>query len=49
MSLLFSAKPRPSKKARLDKPFADNTAIEPEKIPEPEGAHADATLNDPPP
>ncbi|KAM3351033.1 hypothetical protein ACQJBY_023201 [Aegilops geniculata] len=44
-----SAKPRPSKKARLDKPSTDNTAVEPEKTPEPECANADATLDDPPP
>ena len=49
MSVLLSAKPRPSKKARLNKPSDDNVVVEPEKIPDPEGANIDATLNDPPP
>ncbi|XP_048554519.1 cell surface glycoprotein 1-like isoform X2 [Triticum urartu] len=43
------AKPRPSKKARLNKPTDDNVAIEPEKTPDPEETDADAMLNDPPP
>ena len=44
-----SAKPRPSKKARLNKPADDNVVIEPEKTPDPEEANADAMLSDPPP
>ena len=47
ISVLLSAKPRPSKKARLNKPADDNTAVEPEKTPDPE--NIDAILNDLPP
>ena len=47
MLIFHSAKPRPSKKARLNKPADDNTTVEPEKTPDPE--NADAILNDPPP
>ena len=47
ISVLLSAKPRPSKKAWLNKPADDNTAVEPEKTPDPE--NADAILDDPPP
>ena len=49
MFVLLSAKPRPSKKARLNKPADDNVAIEPEKTPDPEDTNADAMLDDPPP
>ena len=49
MFVLLSAKPRPSKKARLNKPADNNVAIEPEKTPDPEGTNADAMLDDPPP
>ena len=49
MFVLFSAKPRPSKKARLKKPADDNVAIEPEKTLDPEGTNVDATLDDVPP
>ena len=45
----LSAKPRPSKKARLSKPADDNVAAEPETTPDPEETDADAMLNDPPP
>ena len=45
----LSAKPRPSKKARLSKPADDNVAVEPEKTPDPEETDADAMLNDLPP
>ena len=49
MFVLLSAKPRPSKKARLNKPSDDNVVIEPERTSEPEGTNADAMLDDPPP
>lgn len=49
MSIFLSAKPRPSKKARLNEPADDNVAVEPEKTPDPEETDADAMLNDPPP
>ena len=49
MFIFLSAKPRPSKKARLNKPADDNVAIEPEKTPDLEETDADAMLNDPPP
>ena len=49
MLIFLSAKPRPSKKARLDKPVDDNVAVEQEKTLDPEATDADATLNDPPP
>ena len=49
MFVLLSAKPRPSKKAPLNKPSDDNVTIEPEKTPEPEEANADAMLDDLPP
>ena len=48
MFVLLSAKPRPSKKARLNKPADDNVVIEPERTPDPEGTNTDAMLNDPP-
>ena len=47
--VLLSAKPRPSKKARLTKPADDNIVVEPEKTPNPEETNADAMLNDLPP
>ena len=47
--VFFSAKPRPSKKARLNKQADDNVAIELEKTPDPEDTNADAMLNDPSP
>ena len=49
MFIFLSAKPRPSKKARLNKPADDNVAVEPEKTLDPEETDADAMLNDPPP
>ena len=49
MFIFLSAKPRPSKKARLNKPADDNVAVEPEKTPDPEETDVDAMLNDPPP
>ena len=49
MFIFLSAKPRPSKKARLSKPVDDNMAVEPEKTPDPEETDADAMLDDPPP
>ena len=49
MFIFLSAKPRPNKKARLNKPANDNVAVEPEKTPDPEETDADAMLNDPPP
>ena len=44
-----SAKPRPSKKARLNKPADNNVAIEPEKTPDPVETNTDALLDDSPP
>ena len=44
-----SAKPRPSKKARLNKQSDDNVTIEPEKTPDSVETNADAMLDDPPP
>ena len=49
MFIFLSAKPRPSKKARLNKPANDDVAIEPEKTPDPKETNVDAILNDPPP
>ena len=49
MFILFRAKARPTKKAKLNKPADDNTATEPEKTPVPEDTNADAILDDPPP
>ena len=46
---VLGTKPRPSKKAKLNKPADDNVVTEPEKTPEPEEANADAMLDDPPP
>ena len=43
-----SAKPRPSKKARLNKPADDNVAAEPETTPDLEETDVDAMLHDPP-
>nr|XP_020164194.1 serine/arginine repetitive matrix protein 1-like [Aegilops tauschii subsp. strangulata] len=43
------AKPRPIKKARLNKLADDNVVIELEKTPDPEETNADAMLDDPPP
>nr|XP_020189040.1 uncharacterized protein LOC109774688 [Aegilops tauschii subsp. strangulata] len=43
------AKPRPSKKAKLNKSAYDNPASEPEKTPEQFEPNADAILDDPPP
>ena len=45
----FSAKPRPSKKAKLNKLADDNPATEPEKTPEPLDPNADAILDYPVP
>ena len=45
--MFLSAKPRPSKKARLSKPADDNVAVEPEKTPDPEETDADDMLNNP--
>ena len=49
MFIFLSAKPRPSKKARLNKPADEDVAVEPEKTPDPEETNIDAILNDPPP
>ena len=49
MFIFLSAKPRPSKKAQLNKPTDDNADVEPEKTLDFEEANTDATLNDPPP
>jgi hypothetical protein len=49
MFVLLSAKPRPSKKARLNKPSDDNVDIEPEKTPDLERTNTDVTHDDPPP
>ena len=49
MFIFLSAKPRPSKKARLSKPADDNVAAEPETTPDPEETDVDAMLNDSPP
>ena len=49
MFVPLSAKPRPSKKAKLNKPADDNPAIEPEKTPEPLEPNADDIPDDPPP
>ena len=45
MLFYLSAKPRPSKKARLNKTAEDNTAAEPERIPDPAEANLDDVLN----
>lgn len=49
MFVLLSAKPRPSKKARLNKAADDNVVIEPEKTPDLEGTNTDVIHDDPPP
>ena len=49
MFIFLSAKPRPSKKARLNKPADEDVAVEPEKTPDPEDSNIDAIPNDPPP
>ena len=49
MLYFLSAKPRPSKKARLNKTTEENAAAEPERIPDPAEANLDDVLNDPPP
>ena len=49
MFILRSAKPWPSKKARLNKSSDENVVIEPEKTPDPVETNADALLDDPPP
>ena len=49
MFIFLSAKPRPSKKARLNKPADANVAVEPEKTLDLEETNVDAILNDPPP
>ena len=49
MFILFRAKARPNKKAKLNKPADDNTATEPKKSPKPLEPNADAILDDPPP
>ena len=49
MFIFLSAKPRPSKKARLNKPADEDMAVEPENTLDPEETNIDAILNDPPP
>ena len=49
MFIFLSAKPKPSKKARLNKPVDEDVAVEPEKSPDPEETNIEAILNDPPP
>ena len=49
MFVPFSAKPRPSKKAKLNKLADDNPATEPKKIPEQFEPNADVILDDLPP
>ena len=49
MYVPFSAKARPSKKAKLNKPTDDNPTTEPEKTPEQLDPNADAILDDPVP
>ena len=49
MFIFLSAKPRPSKKARLNKPADEDVVVEPEKTPDPEETNIDAILNDLPP
>uniref|UniRef100_A0A8R7QVA4 Uncharacterized protein n=1 Tax=Triticum urartu TaxID=4572 RepID=A0A8R7QVA4_TRIUA len=49
LKTVLGAKPRPSKKARLDKAAEENVAPEPEKIPDPEATIRDDVPNDPPP
>ena len=44
MFIFLSAKPRPSKKARLNKPADDNVAVEPKKTPDPEETDATPCL-----
>ena len=45
----FRAKPRPSKKARLDKAAEENLVPEPDRIPDPETAIREDVPNNPPP
>src|SRR4051812_8850826 len=45
----FRAKPRPSKKARLDKAVEEDTVPEPDKTPGPEAVIREDEPNDPPP
>ena len=47
--VLFRAKVRPSKKARVNNPSEDHAVIEPELTTEPEGPNTEATLDEPPP
>ena len=49
MFILFSAKARLSKKAKLTTPADDNPATEPEKTSETLDQNADITLDDPVP
>nr|XP_040245586.1 uncharacterized protein LOC120964762 [Aegilops tauschii subsp. strangulata] len=49
LKTVSGAKPRPSKKARLNKPVEDNITADPENIPEPKDANVDVLYNDPPP
>ena len=49
MSVLFSAKARLSKKAKLDKPSDDNQVTEPEKTLETFDPNANTILDDPVP
>ena len=49
MFIFLSAKPRPNKKARLNKPADDNVVIEPEKTLDLEGTNANVIHDDPPP
>ena len=47
--VLFSAKARPSKKARVNNPPEDHVVIEPEQTTKPEGPNTEATFDEPPP
>ena len=46
--ILLRAKPRPSKKARLDKAAEEDAILEPGKTPDPEAAIPEDIPNDPP-
>ena len=48
MFYFLSAKPKPSKKARLNKLTEEGMAVNPEKIPDSKEANLDDMLNDPP-
>nr|XP_040258442.1 titin homolog [Aegilops tauschii subsp. strangulata] len=49
LKTVHGTRPRPSKKARLNKSVDDNVVIEPEKTPDPVETNTDALLDDPPP